>query len=132
MSAGIYDFKIEQGTSFTLSLVYKDSQGNPVNLTGWCARLVWKSNSGTEIFTTETTNSNYRFEIDEPNGKLVLQFPANTTNNFNFSTAKYDLELQSPDDFYSGGGKYTSRILSGTITIVKRFSQTNDALECSL
>lgn len=132
MSAGKYDFSIEQGTSFTLSLIYKDNSGNPVDLTGWCARLVWKSNSGVENFSTETINSNYRFEIDEPNGKLVLQLPANITNNFTFTSAKYDLELQSPDDFYNGGGKYTTRILYGTVSIVKRFSQTNDALECSI
>lgn len=132
MGAGTYDFKIEQGTSFTLSLVYKDSSGNPINLSGWCARLTWKSNSGTEVFSTETTNANYRFEIDEPNGKLVLQFPASTTNNFNFTSAKYDLELQSSDDFYIGGGKYTTRLVSGIVTIVKRFSQTNIPLECNI
>lgn len=130
MSAGKYDFSIEQGTSFTLSLVYKDNNGNPVDLTGWCARLVWKSNSGIETFTTETTNPNYRFEIDEINGKLILQFPASITNNFAFNSAKYDLELQSPDDLYNGGGKYTTRILYGTITLIKRFSQTNNNLEC--
>lgn len=130
MSAGTYDFKIEQGTSFNLSLVYKDSSGNPVNLTGYCARLVWKSGNGQEVFSTETTNSHYRFDIDEQNGKLTLQFPASTTNNFNFIIAKYDLELQSPDDFYTGGGKYTTRLVSGTVTIIKRFSQTNEALEC--
>lgn len=132
MAAGKYDFSIEQGTSFTLSLIYKDGSGNPVNLTGWCARLVWKNNNETETFHTETINSNYRFDIDEPNGKLILQFPASTTNNFIFNNAKYDIELQSPDDFYIGGGKYTTRILSGTITIVKRFSQVNESLECNL
>lgn len=132
MAAGKYDFSIEQGTSFTLSLIYKDGEGNPVNLTGWCARLVWKTNTSTETFHTETINSSYRFDIDEPNGKLILQFPANTTNNFTFANAKYDIELQSPDDFYIGGGKYTTRILSGTITIVKRFSQSTESLECNL
>ena len=130
MAAGKYDFNIEQGTSFTLSLVYKDNNGNPVNLTGWCARLIWKSSSGIETFTTETINPYYRFDIDEPNGKLILQFPASTTNNFNFSNAKYDLELQSPDDLYIGGGKYIVRLLYGTVTLVKRFSQTNTTLEC--
>lgn len=130
MAAGKYDFSIEQGVSFTLSLVYKNNIGNPIDLTGYCARLTWKSNSGTETFTTETINANYRFDIDEINGKLILQFPASTTNNFNFTSAKYDLELQSPDDFYIGGGKYTTRLVSGIVTIIKRFSQTNEALEC--
>lgn len=131
MSAGKYDFSIEQGSSFTLSLVYKDSNGNPVDLTGWCARLIWKSNTGIETFSTETVNPSYRFDIDEPNGKLILQFPASITNDFNFTSAKYDLELQSSDDLYINGGKYTTRILYGTITLIKRFSQTNTVLECS-
>ena len=132
MSAGLYNFNIEQGTSFTMSLIYKDGSGNPVDLTGWCARLVWKSSVGIETFTTETVNPNYRFDIDEPNGKLTLQFPASVTNDFSFSTAKYDIELQSPNDLYSGGGKYTTRLLSGTITLVKRFSQTTTTLECAV
>lgn len=131
MSAGLYDFSIEQGSSFTLSLIYKDSDGNPVNLTGWCARLTWKTNTGISTFTTETTNPNYRFEIDEPNGKIILQFPASVTNDFDFNTAKYDLELQSPDDLYTSGGKFTTRILYGTTTLIKRFSQTNTTLECN-
>ena len=131
MSAGKYDFSIEQGSSFTLSFVYKDGDNNPVDLTGWCARLIWKTNTGTiETFSTETVNASYRFDIDEPNGKLVLQFPASVTNNFNFNSAKYDLELQSDDDLYNNGGKYTTRILYGTITLIKRFSQTNTVLEC--
>lgn len=131
MGAAQYDFNIEQGSSFSLSLVYKNGSGNPVDLTGWCARLTWKNSSGVETFSTETVNPQYRFDIDEPNGKLIIQFPASVTNNFNFSTAKYDLELQSPDDLYSGGGKYTTRILYGTVTLIKRFSQTNNVLECA-
>lgn len=132
MGAALYNFNIEQGSSFTLALVYKNNEGTPINLTGWCARLTWKTNNATEIFTTETTNSNYKFDIDEPNGKIILQFPASITNNFTFSNAKYDLELQSPTDLYSGGGKYTTRILYGTITLIKRFSQTNTVLECNV
>lgn len=132
MAASKYDFSIEQGTSFKLSLIYKDSERNPINLTNWCARLVWKTNTNsTQVFSSDNTDhSVYKFDIDDLNGKLTLMFPAGTTNSFNFTTAKYDLELRSPDDLYSGGGKYTTRILFGTINIVKRFSQNNTNLEC--
>lgn len=132
MAASKYDFSIEQGTSFKLSLIYKDSERNPVNLTNWCARLVWKTNTNTtQVFSSDNTDhSVYKFDIDDLNGKLTLMFPAGTTNGFNFTTAKYDLELKSPDDLYDGGGKYTTRILFGTINIVKRFSQNNTNLEC--
>jgi hypothetical protein len=134
MAAAKYDFAIEQGTSFRLSLIYKDASGAPVNLTGWCARVIWKTNSTTtQIFSSNNNNHDvYRFEIDEPNGKLTLLFPSTTTNSFNFSTAKYDLELQSPDDLYNGGGKYTTRILYGVITIVKRFSQISSNMDCNI
>jgi hypothetical protein len=133
MAASKYDFAIEQGTSFKISLIYKDADGNPVNLTNWCARLTWKTNTNaTNVFSSENTDYGvYKFIIDPIVGKLTLMIPSLTTNHFNFNSAKYDLELQSPDDLYSGGGKYTTRLLFGTVSIVKRFSQSNDNLSCS-
>lgn len=134
MGAALYDFNIEQGSSFRLALVYKNNEGIPINLTGWCARLIWKTNTNiTQVFHSDNTdNSVYKFIIDDINGKLSLMIPASTTNGFNFITAKYDLELQSPDDLYAGGGKYTTRLLFGTIKIIKRFSQASLLLDCSL
>lgn len=133
MAASKYDFAIEQGSSFKISLVYKDPNGDPINLTNWCARLIWKTNTNnTQVFTTENDDYGvYKFTIDEAVGKLTLMIPANKTNQFTFNTAKYDLELQSPDDLYGGGGKYIIRLLYGTVTIVKRFSQSGTLLECS-
>ncbi len=133
MAASKYDFAIEQGTSFKISLIYKDANGNPVNLTNWCARLTWKTNTNlTQIFSSDNTDYGvYKFIIDPIVGKLTLMIPSLTTNHFNFNSAKYDLELQSPDDLYSGGGKYTTRLLFGTVSIVKRFSQSTSQLECN-
>lgn len=137
MSASKYDFSIEQGTSFKLAFIYKNADGDPINLTNWCARIVWKTNNNTtQIFSSDNTNlEEYSFSIDDANGKLVLLLPSSTTNNFNFNTAKYDLELVSDDDFYAleggiGGGKYSIRLLYGTVNIIKRFSQNSTALEC--
>jgi hypothetical protein len=133
MAASKYDFTIEQGTSFKFSLIYKDSNNVPIDLTGWCARLSLKSNKNTtHIFSTlNLDHSTYKFSIDEPNGKITLLIPANTTNMFNFNIANYDLELQSPDDLYDGGGKYTVRLLYGQINIVPRYSQNSTVLDCS-
>lgn len=132
MAASKYDFSIEQGTSFKLSLIYKDAQGNPVDLTNWCSRLVWVTNNNvTQVFSSENLDySVYKFSIDGPNGKLTLMIPSDTTNMFNFYTAKYDLELQSPDDLYNGGGKYSIRLLFGNVDIVKRYSHNPNNLEC--
>lgn len=134
MAASQYDFTIEQGSSFKMSLIYKDQNGTPVNLTNWCARLTWKTNTNTiQVFSSNNTDySVYQFSIDAAAGKLTLMLPAVTTNSFSFSSAKYDLELQSPDDLYSGGGKFTTRLLFGTINIAKRFSQSSQLLDCDL
>lgn len=131
MAAKTHNFSIEQGSSFRLSLTYKDNNGNPVDLTGYCARLSMKTNTGDEkVFSSGQTNSEYKFTIDAAQGVLTLLISSSATNNYNFSSAKYDLEIQTPQDLYTGGGKYTLRILYGTINIIKRFSQTSTALEC--
>jgi len=33
--AGIYNFTLDQGSTWTLQIVYNDSNGNPINLTGY-------------------------------------------------------------------------------------------------
>lgn len=140
MSAANYDFSIEQGTSYRLTFVYKDSDGNPIDITNWCARLVMKTAykdiakknlSSTIIYSsTNTDYSQYKFYIDGADGKVTLLFPADTTNDFDFDTAKYDIELQSPEDFYAQGGHYTLRILYGIISIIKRHSGSILGLDC--
>ena len=132
MPATQYDFNIEQGSSFKISLVYKDKDKNIVDLTGWCARLIMKTNSNsTLVFDTSNLDySVYKFSIDGSNGKITLLIPAETTNNWNFKKARYDLELQSPDEIYSGGGKYTTRLIYGNINILKRFSLSPSNMSC--
>jgi hypothetical protein len=126
MGASLYNFPIEQGSSFKLSLTYKDVDGNPINLNGYSAKLIWRTTlDADQTFTTENApNSSYSFTIDGSTGKIILLLPAQTTNDFNFNSAKYDLELKSPQDLYANGGKQTIRILYGTITIKKRYSNS--------
>ncbi len=136
MSASQYDFGIEQGSTFKIKFFYKDENGDPLDLTGYCARLTWKTNFGIiQSFLTENLDySVYKFELDEQLGAMILTLPASTTNAFNFTYAKYDLELQSPEVIYSDNDDddnyYTFRLLYGTVTIRKRFSNTLENLEC--
>jgi hypothetical protein len=134
MAATQYNFNIEQGSSFRLAFTYKDSNGDIIDLTNYCARLTMKIGSEEyKVFSTLETNfDEYKFTIDGPQGTMNLLLPASTTNDYNFNSAKYDLELQSPQDLYVGGGKYTIRILYGTITLIKRFSQSTTLLECTI
>ena len=132
MSAQQYNFSIEQGSSFELTITYTDNNGSPIDLTGWCGRIV-VSRDDNIIDTFLTTNvdlSLYKFSMDAPNGKLFLQIPATTTNEYVYNIGKYDLELESDQDIYSGGGKDIKRLLYGDITIIKRYSETSNLLDC--
>jgi hypothetical protein len=133
MAATKYDFSIEQGTSFRLAITYKDGSKNPIDITGYCARLVWVTNTGqTQVFSTENTDFGlYKFTVGGVNGQIILMLPASITNTFNFNLAKYDLELMSDTDLYVGGGKQISRLLYGTITLVKRNSKVTSEIDCS-
>jgi hypothetical protein len=131
MAASKYDFSIEQGSSFKMSMVFKNGDGSLMDLSGWSARLMWKTNTNKiNIFTTTNTDySVYKFILDEADSNMILYIPADTTENFNFTSAKYDLELQSPDSLYSPeGGNYNFRALYGVVSITKRFSR----LDCAL
>jgi len=134
MAASQYDFNIEQGSSFRMTITYKDANNNPVDIRGWCARIVWTTNSGTvQTFTTENTDASlYNFSIaDDTSGQITFELPASVTNDYDFTNAKYDFELQSDEDHYTDGGKYTIRILYGTISILKRYSKSDTLLECT-
>jgi hypothetical protein len=132
MPAAKYDFTIEQGSSFKLSLVYKNNDQTVKDLTGWCARLTWMTDEGiSQAFSsTNIDYSLYKFSIFGTEGKLLLQIPASLTNLFTFDNAKYDLEIESPNEMYAGGGNEIIRILYGTVKIQQRYSENDTLLEC--
>lgn len=132
MQATNYDFEVEQGSSFKFAIIYKNCEKEPIDLTNWCARITVKTNDNETLFftTTNTDLSLYKFYIDGPEGKLTWLLPASTTNDWAFRLGKYDLEIESPDDFYTGGGKYTTKLLYGTIKVIKRNSSSSSLLSC--
>jgi len=132
MAASQYNFTIDQGSSFSLVLTNKDSNNNIVDLTNYCARLTMTTSKGdTYVFETENTDpSLYKFYIEGNLGKISLLIPASITNSYNFDTARYDLEIKSPNDHYVSGGKYVERIMYGVITLNKRFSKSPTLLDC--
>lgn len=131
MAAAKYDFDVEQGSSYNLTFIYKNNAGTVINITDWCARMIMTtSDNQTITYSSGNSNSDYQMSIDGVNGKITLMLPASTTNNFTFKTAKYDFELESNDIFYTNGGQYTTRVLFGLITIIKRNSKNSTQMEC--
>lgn len=136
MAASEYSFTMEKGTAFVIAFEYREDNNLPINLTNWCARLRWIEDQGTNpvirTFITNTRNSSYEFTIDPLKGKLILKIPASETAQYTFSTARYDLEFQEPNDLYSGGGKKVFRILQGNISLISRNVPGTDAFLCDI
>lgn len=136
MSAAEYSFNMEKGTAFVIAFEYRDDNQNPINITNWCARLRWIEDQSTDptirTFVSNTRNSLYEFSIEPLIGKLVLKIPASETAQYTFGTARYDLELQEPNDLYSGGGKKVFRILQGNINLISRNVPGIDAFQCDV
>lgn len=139
MPAANYNFTIEQGSSFAISFQYLDNEQNPIDITNWCARLRWKEDAidpdtGTNrirTFVTPTISAEYSFTTIPKEGKMILKIPANETASYDFNTANYDLELQEPNDLYSGGGKIVFRILQGIVTLTRpNVSDPDQPFDC--
>lgn len=134
MPAADYSFTIEKGTAFVIAFEYRDDQNIPVNITNWCARIRWiedQENPTIRTFITNTRTTEYEFTIDPDLGKIVLKIPASQTAQYNFGSARYDFELQEPNDLYSGGGKKIFRILQGTVSLISRNVPGDDVFGCN-
>jgi hypothetical protein len=135
MPAADYNFVIEKGTAFVIAFEYRDDLNVPVNITNWCARIRWIEDQETPITRTFITNSRsneYEFTIEPLIGKILLKIPAAQTALYSFGTARYDFELQEPNDLYTGGGKKVFRILQGSVALVSRNVPGTDAFECNI
>ena len=119
MAAGIYNFTIEQGTTFTRTFKYKDSAGNPVSLTsggGYTARMEIKDKiGGSQIGFYSTSNG----KITITNTNFInLTIDASSTSQLNFTNAVYDLEIISPT-------QVVTRLLQGKIKLSREVTTSS-------
>ena len=117
MAAPVYNTTIERGSTFQLTVTYKDASGTVVNLTGWTFRMqVRESQSAASTILTSEGGSP-TIAIDETNkatGVLVFSVtPTNTTaiSPSTLTTAYYDIEIQK-----TSTGE-VRRILQGKLNI---------------
>jgi len=132
MSAGKYSFTIEQGATLDFEIQYKDSNGNPIDLTGYTGAMQISSNysgSGTTYLTF--TSSLADLTPAKTSGSVFLCFAGSTqtkpttsgsigiyagwaaTDALTFTDqAYYDLEITS--------GSIRTRILEGRVSLSKQ------------
>ena len=129
MAAGNYSFTIEQGATTDFEIVYKDSNSNPVDLTGYQAKMQLKDSiGGSSTFLTlssslspDGTGLNLSgsggLNASKPttSGSIGIFIGYVSSSNLSFSSAVYDLELVSG----SGNAAVVTRLLQGKVNLSK-------------
>lgn len=92
-----YDLTIRQGSTWAQSVTWKDSDGNPVNLVGYTARMQVRPVLQSENVIVALTTENGRIVLGGANGTLTLELDADTTAAIQQSSGVYDIELEASD-----------------------------------
>jgi len=125
MAAGKYSFTIEQGSTVDFEIVYKDSNGDPVDLTNYQARMQLRNartgsadvyltlssslnNDGTGLNLSGSSGTN-----PPESGSIGIFVSAVTSSELNFSQANYDLEIATG----SGDNTVVTRLLEGVVQL---------------
>ncbi len=116
MSAGVYNFIIEQGTTFQRDFVYKDSNNVVVNLTNYTARMQIRPSKDSTVILVEATTANGKLSIAGAQGKISLVLMPSDTNLVGFDVGVYDLEIES-------AGGVVTRLLEGTVEVSKQVTR---------
>lgn len=136
MSAGKYNITIEQGSTFNLDLIYKDSAGVQQDLSGsYTARMQIRDSPEGDIIDSSNSSpgnivlghmdnqSTPVFQTGAGNlgnasatATIRVSIPANITATYDFDTAFYDLELVS-------GSTTVERVIEGTVKLSREITK---------
>lgn len=123
MSAA-YDFRnttktraaCEQGATFKRRLALKDSDGGPVALAGYTARMQVRATTDSTSSLVALTTENGRIVVDGTAGTVLLQIAAVDTAAMPAGAYVYDLEL------VSGSGE-VQRLLEGAFVVTRNVTR---------
>ena len=114
MGAGVYHMKLEQGSTFGLTITYKDSNGTAINLTGYSARMQMRR-TYEDSALIELTTDNGRITLGGSAGTVTLTIAAGDTAALPSVEGVYDLELVS--------GDIVDKLLAGTFTVAREVTR---------
>tara|TARA_R110002050_G_scaffold38216_3_gene94602 strand:+ start:1495 stop:1899 length:405 start_codon:yes stop_codon:yes gene_type:complete len=130
MAAGRYSFVIEQGATTDFEIIYKDSNNDPVDLSGHRARMQIRAaqTASSEAFLTLSSslmpdgtglNLSGSSGTNPPeSGSIGIFISYTTASALNFNNAYYDLELVSG----TGNSTRVTRVLAGAVGLSREIT----------
>jgi hypothetical protein len=91
--AGQKNWEVDQNTTFTFVIEYKDSNGDPINLTGATAKMQVRDTKGGSKLAFTLTSPSGGITIDPLVGKLTVRMTPTQTNKLFYPKSSYDLML---------------------------------------
>ena len=124
MAAGKYSFAIEQGSTVDFEIAYKDSAGEPIDLTDYQARMqVRPSKGSTDVYLTLTSSYSAdgtglhlsgSGDLNPPtSGTIGVFISAYTSSQLTFTEAVYDLEIATGSTY-----PIVTRLIEGNIRLI--------------
>jgi hypothetical protein len=117
MPAGRYNILVEQGSTLDFEIIYSDSKGNPIDLTGYSGRMQIRPDFAdftNVVYLTVSSSLDVDgtgLIITPSSGSIRIYVDAVKTDAFTFGEAKYDLELYKQS--------VVSRIIEGNVQVKK-------------
>lgn len=106
-----YITSLDQGATWARTITWKDTDGEPYNLTGYTARMSLKSGGVTAL---SLTTENGRITLGGDTGIINLVIDAGDAEGLPAGSYAYDLELVSGDET-----PWVTRLLEGFITVIQ-------------
>ena len=131
MAAGKYSFAIEQGSTVDFEIAYKDSAGEPIDLTDYQARMQIRPSKGSETVYITLSSSfaddgtglhmSGSGDINPPtSGTIGIYIDAASSSAFTFNEAVYDLEIVTGSTY-----PVVTRLLEGSVRLIQEVTEGN-------
>lgn len=115
MSAGTYNITIEQGATYTQTILVQD-EGVTRNLTGYTARMQVRPGKDSDTILLNLTMGSGLSIPTPTNGEIIISLTAAQTAAYTTVDAVYDLELVD-------GSSNVERLLQGSVTLSKEVTK---------
>lgn len=89
--AGQKNFEVDQNTTFTFFVEYKDNAGQAINLSGASAKMQVRDTPGGSKLAFTLTSPSGGIIIDEALGKITVKMTPTHTSKLFFPKSAYDL-----------------------------------------